>query len=312
MPLRHFLPIRRRLSGKLQQLRAECDALRTDLTTAQQQRDAALSHGRGLQAHLDALEQTLAELEHRLAPYPECRQALAGWDLPGGASIAAAPQRYAENYAKYAASGGEYDPSDVEGFLRDMPVHTFDMPRFYMFCLVMDLIKKQGIVGNFLELGVSRGNSATLLARWARRLDRQLYLLDTFEGFSPDDLVGVDQHVSVQFADASIEGVRAHVTGGNVHFAKGYFPETVDQLPADARYALVHLDCDLYRPFAAALPYFWPRLSEGGFLVMHDYLSLHWDGTEQAVDEFFSGQRESVVPIPDMAGTVIVRKNKSA
>ncbi len=312
MPLPHFLPrFRQRRSAELHRAHAACDTLRSDLATALQQRDAAVDRGHALQARLEQLEGTLAKLEQDLAPYPECRQALAGWTYPPAANIAAAPQRYVENFHKYAAAGGEYDPSDMEGFLRNMPVHTFDMSRFYMFCLVMDLIKKQNIAGDFVELGVSKGNSATVLARWARRLDRQLYLLDTFEGFSPDDLVGIDENISVHFADTSLEGVRDQVAGDNVRFVAGYFPETIDQLPADGRYALVHLDCDLYRPFATALPYFWPRLSEGGFLVMHDYLSLHWDGAEQAVDEFFSSQRESIVPIPDMAGTVIVRKNKA-
>ncbi len=43
---------------------------------------------------------------------------------------------------------------------------------------------------------------------------------------------------------------------------------------------------------------------------MHDYTSLYWEGVEKAVDEFFANKDELVIPIPDMSGTVVVRKMK--
>lgn len=58
----------------------------------------------------------------------------------------------------------------------------------------------------------------------------------------------------------------------------------------------------------AALDYFYPRMVPGGFLIVHDYGSLHWNGAEQAVDAFFADKPESVVPLPDQAGSVVVRK----
>jgi O-methyltransferase len=47
---------------------------------------------------------------------------------------------------------------------------------------------------------------------------------------------------------------------------------------------------------------------KGGFLVMHDYSSLWWDGVEKAVDEFFAVKPEKVIPIPDKSGTAVIRK----
>jgi O-methyltransferase len=41
-------------------------------------------------------------------------------------------------------------------------------------------------------------------------------------------------------------------------------------------------------------------------------MTMHWAGVEKACDEFFANKNESVVPIPDWGGTVIVRKNKTA
>ena len=43
------------------------------------------------------------------------------------------------------------------------------------------------------ELGVYKGNTAFLLADLARAIGSTAYLLDTFGGFSPEDLRGIDE-----------------------------------------------------------------------------------------------------------------------
>lgn len=182
------------------------------------------------------------------------------------------------------------------------------MARFFFFCLVCDQIEKEGLKGDLAELGVYKGNTAILLATLARRIGATAYLLDTFGGFDASDLQGIDSDKRMEFEDTSLGAVRSLVGEANVRFVAGHFPASSGQIPADRRFCLVHLDCDLYAPFSAALAYFYPRLVPGGFLVMHDYLSLHWNGAEQAVDEFFADKPEAIIPIPDGAGTVVVRK----
>lgn len=221
------------------------------------------------------------------------------------------PQRYTLNYAKYAALGGQVKPEeDAERFARGLDSHNGDMGRFYAFCLIFDMIQKHGVPGDFAELGVWQGNTAELLAAFARRQGRTLYLLDTFEGLPEADLGRDEKHLSGIFKDTSVEAVRARVGDDRAVFIQGYFPGTASQLPADGQYAIVHIDCDLYAPMLAALDYFYPRMAPGGFILMHDYASLAWDGAEKAVDEFFATRPEGIMPIPDLAGTVVVRKNK--
>jgi Macrocin-O-methyltransferase (TylF) len=70
------------------------------------------------------------------------------------------------------------------------------------------------------------------------------------------------------------------------------------------RYALLHLDCDLYAPTRAGLEFFYPKLVRGGFLIIHDYMSFYWDGVEKAIDEFFANKPERFIPIPDKSGTI--------
>lgn len=126
----------------------------------------------------------------------------------------------------------------------------------------------------------------------------------------PQDTIGNDAKFQGLFRDVSLDAVKEKVHGDHVRIVKGHFASSAAQLPADAAFSSVHLDCDLYKPFASALPYFWSRLAPGGFLIMHDYTTMYWDGVEKACNEFFAGTAELMIPIPDMAGTVVERKNK--
>jgi O-methyltransferase len=219
------------------------------------------------------------------------------------------PERYARNFNKYSALLGA-GAADAKYFARGLESQGNDMARFYVFCLISDLVAKERISGDVAELGVWQGNTAELLAMFARRQNRTLYLLDTFEGLPAADLNADDKHLVGTFQDTDIETVRKRVGSEGTVLIKGYFPETASQLPLDAKFSIVHIDCDLYAPMIAALQYFYPRMTPGGFIIVHDYLSLFWDGVERAVDEFLVDKPESIFPVPDLAGTVVIRKNK--
>ncbi len=234
----------------------------------------------------------------------------AGWVTVGTEQV---PQRYSENLHRYKAAGGAIDLEDLRrAFTHNSRNNRGDLNRFYTLALIFDQILKEHLAGDIAELGVYKGNTAYMLAWLARQTGATAYLLDTYEGFSPEDLFGVDADKRMEFADTSLEQVRAFVGNANVRFVQGFFPDTSDQIPPEAEFCLVHIDCDLYAPFKAALNFFYDRLVPGGFLVMHDYASLHWDGAERAVDEFFADKPESVLPVSDASGTVMIRKMKRA
>lgn len=261
-------------------------------------------------------EEVVAFLATQYSSVPELRHAmiysyefLSSRSIDGPLYVAKVPERYTTNRHLYEMQGGLARPEDADAFLSAGGVG--DHPRYFFLSLAVDQIVREKVTGDFAELGVYRGATAAVLAMMARRIGRSVYLLDTFEGFIERDLVDVNSGRDLQFSDTSIEAVRALVGEDELtHYIKGHFPETASQIPDNKTFSLVHIDCDLYAPFKHALEYFWPRLSPGGFLVMHDYLSLHWAGTEKAVDEFFANKPESVVPIPDVSGTVVARKNR--
>jgi hypothetical protein len=221
------------------------------------------------------------------------------------------PGRYWGNYELYQKRGGQMRlEEDIKGLLGDAPSYG-DISRFYFFCLAFDQMTKEGVTGDILELGTYRGATATVLAKMARRLGTTAWILDTFQGFNDADLQGIDASHRMEFADTSLEAVRALVGEQNVRYVRGYFPGSAAQLPDDLSFCLVHIDCDLYAPIRSALEYFYPRIVPGGYLIVHDYACLAWDGAERAVDEFFADKPEAVIPLTDGCGSAVIRKAKA-
>src|SRR5215510_5647065 len=127
--------------------------------------------------------------------------------------------------------------------------------------MVCDLVEKEALPGDVAELGVYKGNTAFLLADLARRTGRTAYLFDTFESLPERDFISIDSNIQDRkgdFMDTSIEAVRALVGSPNVELIAGYFPDSITKASAMTRYALVHLDCDLYTPTHAGLQFFYP------------------------------------------------------
>lgn len=185
-----------------------------------------------------------------------------------------------------------------------------DIARLWSFILNIKQIIQEDIQGDFAELGVWRGNTAAILAYYAKKNCRKLYLFDTFEGFDEKDLKGIDSEKQIAFHNTSL-GLARETIGENADacvFVKGYFPSSITQIHQDNKYSIVSLDCDLYEPMKAGLDFFYPLLSEGGLLLIHDYSSLCWDGSKKAVDEFCKKFNEHVVLMPDKSGSAFIRK----
>ena len=173
-------------------------------------------------------------------------------------------------------------------------------------------VVRRGVPGALLECGVWRGGSVLVMIRTLQRLgvtDRHVYLFDTFEGmtkpteadvseydppalstwetsrqedrqpwnwaFTPE-IFGVEQVQEVLFATGYPREL--------IHFVVGPVEETIPgSAPADI--AVIRLDTDWYESTRHELEHLYPRLSEGGVLVIDDY--GHWEGARRAVDEYF-------------------------
>lgn len=184
-----------------------------------------------------------------------------------------------------------------------------DSIRFYNLWLQIERIKNDGVEGSFAELGVYKGDTTEILHLCDP--DRMLHLFDTFEGFPSVDLkeeTGIAAGYTTQhFADASVEKVRARLGDHpNVIIHKGYFPESTLSC-LDEKFALVNIDVDLYNPTKAGLEFFYPRLSDGGVMLIHDY-NADWPELVNAVDNFILAIPEVLTPVPDADSSVMIIK----
>jgi len=185
----------------------------------------------------------------------------------------------------------------------------FDWVRNNTFELVISQIKEKNIFGSIAELGVYRGDQASIISKLFA--DRPFYLFDTFEGFSQIDIQletgRFSESSTSDFSDTSLEIVLSKLTNPQrCIIKKGFFPETAKGL--ETSFCFVSLDVDLYAPTLAGLKYFYPRLSRGGAIFVHDYNNIRYKGVKQAVDEYLNMNYYPSIQIPDSAGSIIILK----
>jgi O-methyltransferase len=197
---------------------------------------------------------------------------------------------------------------EVSAVLRKVEKKYPDKVRFFNFWFQVERLKKEKVPGSFAELGVYKGDSAFLLHQMDQ--SRIFHLFDTFEGFKANDLkteIGkAATYTTSNFADTSVQKVKKRLSDPEFIFHQGYFPETTKGLKNE-QYALVSMDADLYNPTKAGLEYFYPRLSQGGVIIVHDY-NPDWPGIMKAVDDFAAGIPEPIVPMPDVDSSVMIFK----
>ena len=187
-----------------------------------------------------------------------------------------------------------------------------DISRLWFYILNIKQVLSDGIEGDFAELGVWKGNTASILAYYASLHNKKVFLFDTYSGFDLKDLSGIDSNKSIDFNNTSIDLVK-QVIGQQVNvckFIKGRFPESLIGPIISKKYSLVSLDCDLYEPMKAGLEFFYPLMPKGGVILLHDYSSKFWDGSKKAIDEFCKSNNEYLVLLPDKSGSACLRKSQ--
>ncbi|MBQ2771702.1 MAG: hypothetical protein IJE95_03170 [Methanocorpusculum sp.] len=216
----------------------------------------------------------------------------------------------------FVAKGMGYDnvsPSRWKRYSKDKEGLLVDYVRFRTLELLAEEIKKKGLTGAVAELGVFRGDFSSIINQLYP--ESTLYLFDTFEGFADVDIKHERENdytsdkALTQFRNTSIDIVLSKMQHPDKCVVrKGYFPETVEGL--EDRFIFVSLDCDLYLPILAGLEYFYPRLVEGGYIMIHDYNPTNeWKGVKEAVNDFEKKYGfVPKVPITDSCGTLIITK----
>jgi hypothetical protein len=214
----------------------------------------------------------------------------------------------------------EIDPRDRAIIERALPYTMTGVLRLDATVQSVRHCVRRGIPGDFVECGVWRGGSVLAMILTLQELgvdDRDVYLFDTFEGMT--EPTEHDTHEGEPPALETWREARAqdqrpwagmfgeHVfdedkvretvesTGypaQRIRLVKGPVEETIPEHAPDT-IALLRLDTDWYESTRHELLHLYPRVSDGGVLIIDDY--GHWDGARRAVDEYFAQNASPVL-----------------
>lgn len=175
-------------------------------------------------------------------------------------------------------------------------------------------IYRHNIPGAVAEVGVYRGYFSEFINEFFS--DRKFYLFDTFQGFDEKDCE-IEKENDYSFFRSGEWFLDTNTTlvldkmhhPENCEFKIGYFPETTSDM-VEEKFCFVHLDTDLYEPIKNGLNYFYPRLSKGGYIFVHDFNGVVCKGVRVAVEEFCEENNVGYVCLPDSIekGTAVIVK----
>lgn len=193
----------------------------------------------------------------------------------------------------------------TEMFLGSPGYHVDDLARLYLFYDNIGRALSRGVSGDVAEFGVWKGHSAKALKGLVP--GRMLYLFDSFQGFPAGSFPENDRRYAM-FRDCSLDTVRGFVGNDQVVWRPGTFPATVEGLPDNLRFAVVHIDFGSGPATGAALDFAYPRLNSGGVLFLHDYANDSWSEVARTADAFLADKPEKLVVAPDKGGTGVLIK----
>lgn len=155
----------------------------------------------------------------------------------------------------------------------------------------------EGVEGDILELGIFRGGTTTLMAKFLKKINskKKIYACDAFIGLPYDDRFSSRKGGKGWLSDTSEQIAREKFekfgVSNKIEIVKGLFEETLYQKLADKKFSFILVDCDLYDATKYSLKYAYPRLSTNGIVMFDDYYRFDNDneppsGETKAVDEF--------------------------
>ncbi len=233
-----------------------------------------------------------------------------------------------------AADLARLDDADRAIVERALPFTMTGVPRLQALIDAVRHLERARVPGAFAECGVWRGGSVLAMILTLQELgtsDREVYLYDTFEGMTEPterdtspidppaletwrDAEGEQERPWSQLFDAETfneDAVRRTLaqTGyprERLHLVPGPVEETLPSGAPEAL-ALLRLDTDWYESTRHELDHLYPRLAEGGVLIIDDY--GHWEGARRAVDEYFAAHGPGpMLTRIDYTGRIVVKR----
>jgi O-methyltransferase len=175
------------------------------------------------------------------------------------------------------------------------------------------------VSGSVVECGVWRGGMSAAMVDVMGK-ERNYYLFDSFEGLPPAKEIDGKSAMAWQ-KDVKSPGYydnckaemewaeKAMKTSGakNYKLVKGWFDSTVPTHKFDEPIAILRLDGDWYDSTMVCLENLFPKVAEGGLIILDDYYV--WDGCAKALHDYLSkNKRAERITQAYSSGCYLVKK----
>ncbi|WP_330205271.1 TylF/MycF/NovP-related O-methyltransferase [Cyanobacterium sp. DS4] len=166
--------------------------------------------------------------------------------------------------------------------------------------------------GAIVECGVFKGSSLTRFAAFrdltGNSYSKKIIAFDTFDQFPETDFAD-DQLIREKFINSAgsdsiskqqLQQVLQHKkTDQFIELVEGDITQTVPEYVKnhpELKISLLNLDTDIYEPAKVILECLYPKLVQGGILIIDDYGVF--PGETKAVDEFFANEDVEIKKFP--------------
>ena len=174
--------------------------------------------------------------------------------------------------------------------------------------------------GSVIECGVYKGGNSFQIAKKLKELksDKNLYSLDTFEGFPYDDYENMPKELLKEVyvdkkpkkfkgmhTDVDLEQIKKWFTENgldNTIFLKGLFVDSFKQI-LDEKFCFAYVDSDVYLSVKQCIEFLKNRMVLGGIIMFDDYNYKETPGCNRAVDELL--EKDSIVILDDKRITTV-------
>ena len=164
-----------------------------------------------------------------------------------------------------------------------------DIYRCYELWELTETIHRRNPNASFIEIGVWRGGTASIIARKLSLLNAQtnLFLADTFTGVAK--ATDMDKfYKGGEHADTSLEVVESLLKDQYEHIKilTGIFPdETGHLISGNEKFGYCHIDVDVYKSAKDIVDWIWDKMIVGGIIIFDDYGFHTCDGITTYVNE---------------------------
>ena len=163
------------------------------------------------------------------------------------------------------------------------------------------LMRAAHVKGDFVELGVYKGNSLIEILSEAARCGKMVHAFDSFRGFAkpskqdfePESMKTLYPKGRLDLGGPNYLTARLAYVGFSADYYtiwEGFIPKVFKRVPDNFEIAFAYVDLDHYNPTRHALAWVWERLSPQGIMLCDDFFDDElWGCASLAITQFISG-----------------------